>query len=58
MEYLIDKINEIGNPPRVSSGRTSLRGRHPHDHAPPLLRQSPTPGASSAPPTPEGAILF
>lgn len=42
MEYLIDKINEIGNPPRVSSGRTSSRRkRHPHDHAPPLLRQSP-----------------
>jgi len=39
MEYLIDKINEIGNPPRVSSERT--RKRHPHDHAPPLPSQSP-----------------
>ncbi|KAL0115132.1 hypothetical protein PUN28_010610 [Cardiocondyla obscurior] len=46
MRYLIDKINEIGNSPRVSSGRASSRAKeHPlRDHAPPLARQPPLRG--------------
>lgn len=55
-ECPIDKINETGNSSLEWTDELA-RKRHPHDNAPPLPWQSPL-WAPSAPPAPEGAILF